>query len=186
MAFELSWREIGCVGEGLYKTGRWAEGTAEAVALRLAGMWVGTCSWRKGGMADMDILGRARVHWMFRARGPYEEVLRDMGSALLGSKEEAEEGSGAIVALWTEPPAQLVFLPLHVCPRECLQGTPPDLCWELAGLHFLQPLSFRNGRTEFWRGDAVCPQWWQIEGPVPLEEDVCMYPEVAPGSKPHF
>lgn len=65
------------------------------MALRLAGMWIRT-SGRQGGLADVDTLGGAGIQWLFRARDPHEEALRDSGSRLPDTKEEAKEGSGAI------------------------------------------------------------------------------------------
>jgi len=42
-------------------------------------------------------------------------------------------------------------------------------------------LPFRHGRTEFRRGDTICPPWWQIVGPcmgpLKLEEGPCAHPE---------
>lgn len=101
------------------------------LALRLAGMWSQT-SGRQGGLADVDSLGRARIQWLFRARDPYEEALRDSGSRLLDTKEEAEEGSGAILTLWTEPPALLVPALSNLSFGDVIEGLTQTCARELS------------------------------------------------------
>lgn len=73
-------------------------------------------------------------------------------------QEEAEEGPGAIVAPWTEPLAQLVPAPPFLSNiGGVFKGLTQTRAQELlefwkAGLHFLQPLPFRNGSTVLERG----------------------------------
>lgn len=73
----------------------------------------------------MDTLGRASICQVFRARGPSEEALRD-------TKEEAEEGSGAILARWMEQVGSCPTLSVQCW--GCLQGAHPDLCSGTVGI----------------------------------------------------
>lgn len=170
------------MGQGLYRTWR------STLALRLAGTRVRLPPQRWGGLADVDTPGRASIRQVFRARGPPEEALRD-------TREEAEEGSGAILAPCMEPLAQLVPAPAFLfnvggvfkgltqtCAQELLDF------WK-AGLHFLQPLPFRNGSTVLERGHSLSRRvadGGTLTGATAAGGGGIVHPESSPGFKPHF